>query len=400
MEGPKLPKLRNVDRISSGGSSPQQVVVRDPLGVADSFALDATFGRVLDLLDGTRSVAQVRQSMLMRGGQDIDLHDLTQFVAGLSDAGWLEDDAFRTRWQATHHDFIAAQIRTARFAGLLYPSSQTELRAALEATLGPAGPRTISNSKLCGVLVPHGPLELVGPTVDLALQGLPRAQDIDLVVVIGTDHAVGLTPYAVTAKTFETPLGQVAGAPALVAALERRVPWILREQIRHRDAVSIELATVLLQYLYGDKCPPMLALLCGQGVFAAGAETPPELALASVEALTEDRRVLWWGSAELSHGGPAYGRPALSDADRNALHNRDRACLDSLARGRREQLRSRCTEAGPQGVPSGGAVMTTLASLLPSGTRMRLASYTTKTIPGKDDGIIGLAGVRFEKSRA
>jgi AmmeMemoRadiSam system protein B len=356
---------------------------------------------VLQMLDGTRTLPQIRQSLLMTQGLDVAADALSDFVQTLRRTGLLDDDAFRERWAAVHSDFLEATTREPTLAGLVYPEQPEPLAALLERTVpgDPVGSaRTRADSTVLGVLVPHGPPDTQGSVLDQTLRELPTADALEFVVILGTDHGPGLLPYAATDKAYATPLGSLPVARPLLSALERRVPWACREQVRHRDAVSLELAALHLRHLYGDRCPPVLPVLCG-----ATALTDPgqqdarerfELALGS---LCEDRPVLWWLSAELGHAGPAYGRPALSAAHRQSLHERDAALLAALRRADEPTLVRLSTTDHPQGPPSGGATLTAAARLLPPGYRAELVLHTTVPAPGPTPGTIGIAGVRLHQ---
>lgn len=371
------------------------LILRDPMDVAESFALDAEFAPVLDLLDGTRTVLQVRQSLRMRGVLDLPVEALTDFVENLSAEGWLDDDAFRDRWAAMHADFLDEDPRAARFAGMFYPADPHLLRSAYAGILGDA-PRVREKSPVVGLLAPHGPLELVGPTLSQTLVELPKPEDLDCVVILGTDHGPGLLPYAAARRGFDTPLGPVPAHAELLDALDRRLEWAFREELRHRGAHSIELAAVSLRALYGDAVPPIVPILCGAGVLRTRDPQAAERFTATLEALLDGHRTLLWGSAELSHGGVAYGRPALDRAGVASLEDRDRACLDDLVRGRIGALSKKCKADHPQGRPSGGAVMNTLRQLLPD-ARAQLAAYRAVEIPtdAPSPSVAGFAGVRF-----
>jgi AmmeMemoRadiSam system protein B len=391
------PKLRKVDRILTAHEGEEVVILRDPLGVAEAVSLGAAYAKVLDLLDGTRTPAQVRQSLLMKDGVDVHAGDLDGFVADLSEGGWLDDAAFRARWEGLHAAFLSADPRPPRFAGTLYPADPDELRSAFAKHLGDVD-RVRVGSDVVGVLLPHGPPDLCGAVAAATLADLPAPEDVELVVVLGTDHGPGLTPYVATPKGFATPLGVVRNASDTFEALHRRVPWIDREEIRHRDALSIEIAVIHLQLAYGDACPPILPVLCGQAVLRGSSEAGHAgRFVAALESLCEDRSVLFFGSAELSHAGEAYGRPSLTESTARDVQTRDRACLEDLCAAREDALAARCRENHEQGRPSGGAVMTTLASLLPSRYRAEIAAYETRSVPGSAPGTVGLAGVRFRR---
>ena len=398
------PKLRKVDRFEHRREGEDLLVVRDPLGLAEPFGLDPELAPVLDLLDGTRTLPQIRQSLLMGHGLDLPLPELAGFVAQLRDQGLLDDDAFRERWADLHADVLEAPIRPPTLAGLVYPAEPRALAAELErlVPLVPAdSPRTRPGTSVIGVLVPHGPIDAVGSLLDETLRGLPPPEAIEHVVILGTDHGPGLLPYVTTDKPYATPRGALPLASELQAALERRVPWARREELRHRDAISLELAAVLLQHVYGDRCPPVLPVLCGITALVdpeqQSARERFELALGS---LCEASPVLWWISAELGHAGPAYGRPPLTDAQRVELQARDAELLAALRIGDDRALVRAARREHPQGPASGGPTLVAAARMLPAGYRGELVRQTSYAAPGDDPGVVGVAGMRLHSPSA
>jgi len=390
------PKLRKVDRFEHRREGEDLLVVRDPLGLAEPFGLDPELAPVLDLLDGTRTLPQIRQSLLMAHGLDLPLPELAGFVAQLQGQGLLDDDTFRERWADHHADFLEAPIRAPILAGLVYPADPEALAAALERSLPAAPSRTRPGTSVIGVLVPHGPIDAVGALLDETLRGLPPPDAIEHVVILGTDHGPGLLPYAITDKPYATPRGTLPWASELQAALERRVPWVRREELRHRDAISLELAAVILQHVYGDRCPPVLPVLCGITALVDPEQHEArerfELALGS---LCEDRPVLWWLSAELGHAGPAYGRPPLTDAQRVELVARDAELLAALRTGDETALVKAALREHPQGPASGGPTLVAAARMLPAGYRGELVRQTSYEAPGDVPGVVGVAGMRL-----
>lgn len=393
------PKLRKVDRFEHRRGTQDLVVVRDPLGLTEPFGLDAELAPVLDLLDGTRTLPQIRQSLLMGHGLDLPLGDLAGFVAQLGDQGLLDDDAFRERWAELHAEFLEAPVRAPTLAGLVYPAEAGALAAELERWV-PSRPggsaRTRPDASLLGVLVPHGPIDRVGSLLDETLRGLPAPDAIEQIVVLGTDHGPGLLPYATTAKPYATPLGTLPLAADLLGALERRVPWACREELRHRAAISLELAAVYLQHIYGPRCPPVLTVLCSSTALLDAEQQDArerfELALGS---LCEGRPVLWWLSAELGHAGPAYGRPPLTDAHRMQLQARDAELLAALRTGDEAALVRATLREHPQGPASGGPTLVAAARMLPAGYRGELVRQTSYEAPGGEAGVVGVAGMRL-----
>lgn len=373
------------------------VVLRDPLNLSEPVALDGDFAPVLDMLDGKRTLRQVRQSLLMGANLDVPERDLAAFVGDLHDAGLLEGERFQQMWEAEHRRFSAAATRPARLAGLYYPAKGRELAEVLERALPEPERRIDPDGELLGVLCPHQPLDVAADVLRETLVGLPPADAIDCVVVLGTDHNPGLLPYALTDKSYETPLGPCPADAKLVAQIERHVEWVRREELRHRHCASLEISALLLRAIYGDACPPALFVMCGLTSLSTRDEATAQVDefQSTLEVLLSRRRVLWWGAAELSHAGPAYGHPALDGAGAQAVEDHDRACLESMMRGRPEQLVRRGLDDRGQGKPSGTAVMATMARLLPVGYRAQLSAYARAEPPGRDPGQIGIAGVRF-----
>ena len=392
--GTLRPKLRRVEQIESTHEGAAVVILRDPLGVAESFALDQEFVPVLGMLDGSRTTAQVAQSLRMRGVLTLETSELAAFVASLEDSGWLEGEAFRQLWAEQHGSFLEDDPRSPRFAGIAYPADAEGLAACLATavTATPISPGTT----VCGVLVPHD----LGPSahrvLHQTLRGLPPRDELDVVVVMGTDHGPGLLPYAVARRGFQTPQGVTPAAYDILDALERRVQWAFREEVRHRAAMSVELAAVLLQAVYGpNEAPPIVPLLCGPAVLQARHEELRDTFLAGLDAVLDGQRVLFWGSAELSHAGVAYGRPALTVESRAELLARDESCLHDLVYAKRTSLASRCAEVHPQGRPSGGPVLATLRELMPD-ARAERVDYELREHPDAP-GEVGFAGVRFHR---
>lgn len=391
------PKLRRLDRYTLDRDGEPHIILHDPLALSEPVALPALAAAVLDLLDGQRSPAQIRHSLLLRGEADIDTASIAELVDDLGEAGLLDDDRFRRRWAAALAEFRGAPARAPRFADLLYPGDPAALHEHLDALLGAPDALVTADSPVVGVVVPHQPFAAVGALLRATLRELPRAEDIDLVVVLGTDHHAGLTPYALTDRSHATPLGPVAVDEDLVGRLSRRLEWLRQEEIRHRSALSTELAVVLLRYLYGDRTPPILPLLCGQSALLVGdTSAAAEDFLAACEQLLEGRRVLWWTVAELHHAGPAYGRPALEDDAIRKLQAADHRLLEPLLAGHPRELERRCLTEDPLfGQASGAAALVTLARLLPLGLRGELCHYTAEPAAGESPGLFGAAGLRF-----
>ncbi|MFO7561276.1 MAG: AmmeMemoRadiSam system protein B [Enhygromyxa sp.] len=407
------PKLRRLERQRMRRADEQLLVLRDPLELCEPFAIDAIYEPVLDALDGQRTLAQVRQSLLMRGLATVELDDLEDFVGELHELGLLDDDRFRELWAAAHAAFVAQEIREPRRAGLLYPEDPEALRAWLAPVL-PSQPSTTPSSPHAAaeapssrawtdppiaIVAPHQPPPSCGPALRRLLSILPEPEHYERVVVLATDHSPGLLPYAACDKDIATPLGTIPADLATLAALDERLPWLLREQVRLRTCDPLEWSALLLRALWGDRCPPIVALACGQTrlTTADGLDHARELVASLRELLLESTsagKVLWWTCAELSHLGPAYGHAELPEPAE--IERDDRAMLEPLLRNQPEALAAALMSRAPTRRPSGSAALVTLAELLPEGYRAVWMDYALLPTPGDAPGWIGCPFLRVQ----
>jgi AmmeMemoRadiSam system protein B len=399
------PKLRRLERLRLRRGDEDLLVLRDPLDLAEPFAVDVIYEPVLDALDGQRTLAQIRQSLLMRGLVTVELADLEEFVAELGEVGLLDDDRFRALWSELHDAFVDEEIRAPRRAGLLYPDDPATLRE----WLSPALPERRARAEVAeevgpgyggipiAVVVAHQPPPLLAGSLRRLLASLPAPEQYRRVVILATDHSPGLLPYASADKDWDTPLGPVACDLELLAKLDDRLPWLLREQTRLRVADPIEWSTLLLRALWGDRCPPVLPLACGQTRLTSqdGAERAREL-IGELGSLlgpaTRAGEVLWWTAAELSHVGPAYGHAQLPA--REQVLADDRALLGPLLDNQPEALARACMDRPAASRPSGASALATLADVLPPSYRAALLGLDVLPAPGDVPGWIGCATVR------
>ncbi len=385
------------------------LVLRDPLALCDPFAIDASYEPVLDALDGQRTLAQVRQSLLMRGLVAVDREDLEEFVDELCDAGLLDDERFRGLWAEAHDAFVEQEIREPRHAGLLYPDEPELLRAWLSDAL-PKPRAKPSDAAVAeqppgwteppiAIIAPHQPPPACAASQRRLLATLPEPEHYERVVILATDHSPGLLPYAACDKDMATPLGLVHADLGMLAQLEDRLPWLFREQIRLRTCDPLEWTTLTLRALWGDRCPPIVAIACGQTRLTTneGRAHAHELVEVLRELLLEPTRagkLLWWTSAELSHVGPAYGHASLPSAEQ--VERDDRAMLEPLLGNRPEALASALMDRPPTERPSGSAALVTLAELLPEDYRAMLLDYALLFAPGDTPGWIGCPTIRVQ----
>ena len=397
------PKLRRLERARICRDGEDLLVLRDPLGLVESIAVDAIYEPVVDALDGQRTLPQVRQSLLMRGLAVVELDDLEDFVADIGEIGLLDDEQFRRLWQAAHEDFVELELRAPRLAGLAYPDDPASLRA----WLAEAMPTSDSTSRVTtadeprpgwadpprAIVAPYQPPPRWAAAHRRLLDQLPDPDRYARVVILATDHSPGLLPFATADKDLGTPLGSLPADLASLAAREQRVPWLFREQLRLRSCDPLEWAALSLRAAWGDRCPPVLSIACGQTLLTSqdGRAHADELIGVLRELLGDAAaagEVLWWTAAELSHRGPAYGHPELPAADE--VEAGDRAMLAPLLDNQPRALARALMDRPANERPSGAAALVALAELLPPDYRATLLDYTL--VASDAPGVAGWIG--------
>lgn len=380
------PRLRKVHRIREPHADGPRIVLYDPLGFADEVAIDAVFEPILDRLDGTRTVRQIRQSLLMSDGPAISTEDLAAFVEDLSAAGLLDDETFRDRAAAAIAEFDAAPVRAPVAPGTVFPADVGQLVRSLGRILSQPPPRIEAGASTCAVVTPDLPPSAVAPLLDATVRALPERDAVDLVVFLGTDPMPGHVPYTVCTKAYATAVGTVPVSP-LVDALLERVPEAGREELRHRRAHTVEIAATYLAWVYGSAPPPALFVLVSRA--AVEDQAARDRFLAALESVCAGRRPLLWGSCALSHTGPAYGVDVPADQAARS----DERMLEALRTASPNRLARAARRARP---PSSGAgVLSTLLELLPPGSTATAVDYR-QVAPGHGiEGRVGAVGARF-----
>jgi AmmeMemoRadiSam system protein B/AmmeMemoRadiSam system protein A len=188
-------------------------------------------------------------------------------------------------------------VRTPAVAGTFYPADADELRREVESYLQRAKAPEVKEPILAA-LAPHAGYHYsaqVAAYVHQAIRDVP----FDTLVVIGHDsHAKGIVAILPKAKTFTTPLGEVAVDTELAKAMVEHSRRIIYHEPAHARDHTIEVHLPFLQVL-GRTCQ-VLPVLFG--------EPTVEHVEALVEALRTcrgDRRLFILASTDLCHYPPA-----------------------------------------------------------------------------------------------
>jgi AmmeMemoRadiSam system protein B len=336
------PRLRPLELFPVDADGEVIICVRDPSGLAERAFLRRPAAFLAILCDGTRTIAEVAQEFTRRTGVAVTDAVVENMVGQLDDALFLEGPRLIAARQAVADEFRASPHRPAAHAGACYPEGGEELRAylaAFEAKAEPSGvaPRA---EPLAGLVVPHIDFNRGGPVYARVYRAL--GEPPDLVVVFGTDHNAGTEPFSLTRKPYATPLGEVPTDVALVDALAAELgDWVFADELHHKHEHSIEFQAVWLRYLYGERTPPILPVLCGslhREVERGGAPDGHARRAAFLDALARavaGRRVLVVAGADMAHVGPHFGdAESMGGAEARArVEAEDRAALAAAATG-------------------------------------------------------------------
>lgn len=180
-------------------------------------------------------------------------------------------------------------MRPPAVSGAFYPRGASELKSTVEALLAQAGPS--GQRPLVGAIAPHAGYIYSGPVAASAFAAVAASgRGFSRVLLIGPPHYVPVRGIAApSAKSFATPLGEVAVDADAVAALADAGSVVVDDK-PHAPEHSLEVELPFLQTVLGDFT--LIPLLVGDA-------SPQEVAGVIDAAL--DSRTLLVVSTDLSH---------------------------------------------------------------------------------------------------
>ena len=407
---PERPKLRLLDVVRVVDSHHGLVtVVRDGEGIGESVVVPPPLDRLLELLDGRRTVEQVATLASRSSGRVVSTEQVAVLVLVLHRAFLLDDPRHAKRRLELEAEFSRAEVRTAVHAGTAYHADPIKLRAfitsdcmAAATKSGVAADPTPATHEAVALIAPHMDLWRAargyGHAYGALASGLPDGADTFL--LLGTCHAGMRAPFALTTKTFETPLGPLVCDREIAKSLAAHTRFdVFSDEYQHKAEHSIEFQAVFLRHLLGHeraRDARVVPILCGLGRAQARRSDPVSdleaesfvSKLADLVAARGDRVVVIAG-ADLSHMGPRFGDPsALDESEREALHARDGESLERALEGDALGFFEHTTSDLDERRVCGVGPIYTLLRLLPAlgQTASRLLHYAQHVDP--DEGSI------------
>jgi hypothetical protein len=121
------PKLRPIEVRSFVDQGRPVFILRDPLALSDKIAIvPQVLGPLLALLDGSRDVAGLHASLLVRAGMRVAPEIIQRVIDQLDDALLLQNDHFAQAYAETLRVYRTAPFRPPALAGPSYISQWVE----------------------------------------------------------------------------------------------------------------------------------------------------------------------------------------------------------------------------------------------------------------------------------
>ena len=253
-----IPRLRpDIDVIPVRDNGHSYLYFRDMRGYLEPhFALDRKVGTVLSLLDGRKSINDLKPYL----GKGVDGNQLLEFVRMLDENRLLLSSHFKAFAQQKEQEYEQADVHQSVTAGNSYPADPHELKTLLDDAFmqHSLSYRGISTESIHALYAPH-----IDPRVGMEtyVQSFQMLKDIQptRVVILATSHYSGLygdfyqgQPFVVSSKNFEMPLATIPADHEAIARLldEAGDTGLSGNDRAHRIEHSIELHLLFLSYLW------------------------------------------------------------------------------------------------------------------------------------------------------
>lgn len=378
------------------------VALRDPSHLSDAVMLLSPMAMAAaGLMDGRRLLPQVLEELQQRLGVAPPLDDLEGLVRRLDACHFLDSDGFRSHFEGLVEGFRELPARPPFLAGRSYPEDPAELQQHLGGLL--AGLSPTNGRQLVGLFAPHIDLERGARVYGRTYVELQDAEPADLYVLFGTSHAPTRQPFALTRKSYETPLGAVETAADLVDRLAARVgPQYFEDEFNHRSEHSLEFQALFLRKVLGGVPFRALPILCGLTPDLMRANRSPwESAetrrfLEGLQEVLADSglRVRYIGGVDLAHVGERFGdRGRLTPEFLSWVEAEDRRSLGHVLEGDAEGFWRSVTDDGDRRRVCGLAPIFAMLSVMPA-ARGRLLDYR-QCVDEEGTCCVSIAGVGY-----
>jgi AmmeMemoRadiSam system protein B len=368
-----LPALRtDIQLIQAEADGQAVIAVKDSLALLEGLVvLQPEAAVVLPFFDGQHSQADL-QAVLTRanGGALVPLEAIDGIVNQLDELLLLQTDRYHARLSALRAEWNGLTVRPAAHAGEAYPEEPSELAAFLDQILDQAPDAAPAPEQLRALVAPHidprvGQTGYAHAYAPLKAMAAPRRA-----IVLGTGHML-TTPYSISDKTYQTPLGTCASDPEAVAFLRQAAGEGAQDDFSHRDEHSVEFQVLFLQHLFGNDLP-IVPVLCGSlhehlATVQEPGHVPAVAAFAkALSTLAEDGSLIVCG-VDFSHVGPKFGHEGPAGDYELKFRAHDQKLIEAICAGSVEALWAESRSIADRwhvcGLPALAALLTALPDL-------------------------------------
>ncbi|MDR8392814.1 AmmeMemoRadiSam system protein B [Aliifodinibius sp. S!AR15-10] len=345
-----LPRIRpELDIIPVENNGDSYLYFHDSMGYAtDNFALNRQAGPLLSLLDGQKSIEQLKPHL----GEGVTADQLLEYIQFLDKNRLLLTPHFKQHADQVEEEYESSSVHSSITAGNSYPANPDELRTFLDDAFTKHENTDIdADSKgIKALYAPH-----IDPRVGLdsyvkAFSAI-REMEPKRVVVLATSHYSGMhpdlyqdQPFIVSRKNFELPLGTIkADKTAIDELLQAEGLGVTGCDRAHRIEHSIELHLLFLSYLWDHDFEIVPVLVRGfdellymeDGHLAGQVE---KFGNYLNEQFGEDNETLFLISGDLAHIGKKFGDPEPASNMFSEVKSFDRMFMTYSEKGDRESM--------------------------------------------------------------
>jgi hypothetical protein len=311
-----LPRLRlNLDFMPSPSPDHPGLFIRDPYRFSDAMLIiPPVLVECLQCFDGRQTDLDLRAELVRRTGSlevgDIERH----LIDTLSNAGFLEDEAFEKMQADRRREFTEKPVREPAHAGSAYPEDPGELLDTMARYMDGAEAAAQRDGDLFAIAAPHVSPEGGWQSYRAAYSQLQPEHAGRTFVILATSHYGKPERFGLTRKNYRTPMGEAQTDQRLVNWLaERGGAGIEMEDFCHSFEHTVELQVIFLQHMLGPDVK-ILPILCGsfaRSLYQGGDPEDDDKVKAFLEALGELReregdKLFWVLGVDMAHMGARY----------------------------------------------------------------------------------------------
>ncbi len=284
------PKIRPVNVQPFG----KDLLITDPYNLSDGLVVSYHALLLMSLMDGSRSLLDIKADFLKATGYIITDEELRSFLELLDKHLFLDNENFQRAIKEEREKLLKDGIRRMSHVFEVYPSDPEECRKFL---MG----EEKEKRELLGIMVPHMDIRVAKETY---WEGYGRLKDNKkLLIILGVSHYWHEKPFSALPLDMETPFGVLKVNKKLLEKIQNFYNFdITHDLLSYRMEHSIEFAS-----LYGKMLFPQanaLALIVSYGDKSLLRQLAENL-MRTIDKELKDTLII--SSVDLSHVGKKFG---------------------------------------------------------------------------------------------